>query len=138
MMQLQKKISMEDMQLLSAAERITGAKIADVMHTDTGLLFMVEKGELGKAIGRNGANLARLEGATKKQVSFAEEAENAQAFLKSFFSPLSIQLQEKGTGIFIRVSPQDRGLAIGRNGERIKKAKMLVQRYFGFDDVRVL
>jgi KH domain. len=37
----------------------------------------------------------------------------------------------------VGVAMEDRGLAIGKNGRRIKKAKRLAQRHHGIDDVLI-
>jgi transcription antitermination factor NusA-like protein len=38
----------------------------------------------------------------------------------------------------LKFNDEDKGLAIGKSGERIKKAKMLCKRLFGTEEVRIV
>ena len=136
---MEHKLSMEDMQLMNMLEQMTGARAEDVMFSDESVTFAVRQGDLGMAVGRQGANIARLERAMHRRVEIVEKGNDLHEFLSRFFLPIRIvEIRDTPDGAAIKVNASDRGLAIGRNGEKIKRAKMLAQRYFGAGNVKIL
>jgi len=53
---------------ISVFESITNTKLKDCIAEDDRLLFIVEEGQIGKAIGKQGSNIRRLEDLLKKRV----------------------------------------------------------------------
>jgi N utilization substance protein A len=120
----------------------TGASATDVVLTDDSVIFVVTKGELGKAIGKNGSNIIRLKSAFGRNVEIVEAADGIKEFLSNVFKPAKVlevrEENQSGKKIaFVSVEVKDKGLAIGRGGERIKKARLLAKRRFGLDDVKI-
>lgn len=120
----------------------TGATATDVVLSDDSVIFVVGKGDLGKAIGKNGSNIARLKSAFGRNVEIVEAAEGVKEFLANIFRPARVvEVREENQGgkrvAFVSVDAKDKGLAIGRGGERIKKARVLAKRRFGIDDVKI-
>ena len=37
--------------------------------------------------------------------------------------------------VYVSVEPSDKGIAIGKNGKNVARARILLQRYFGIDNV---
>ncbi|MBI5226876.1 NusA-like transcription termination signal-binding factor [Candidatus Micrarchaeota archaeon] len=137
-------LSMEDIQLLNMLEQRTGAQGLDVVRTETGFVFVVASGQAGKAIGKGRENLRRMERELGgKSVDVVETADTLEGFARNAFKPAllrTVELKKEGNTqkVFIKVDGTQRGLAIGRNGETIKKARMLLQRRFGVDDVKIV
>lgn len=133
------KLSNEDLQLLSALDSRTGARAVDVLNGEASIVFLLEKGELGKAIGKGGANLERLRGVFGKNVEFVEYSPELGEFVKNLFKPVEVLGVDKdGSEVAVKVENAKRGLAIGRGGEKIKRAKALLKKYFGVSDVKLL
>ncbi len=137
------KLTMEDIQFLNLLERITGAKANDVILEGDGIIFAVPDSEFGRAVGKHGANIERLQRAFNKQVEIVKSPSTKEQFFGSLLHPAVVKdLIEKDEAgrmaLEILVDLQDRGLAIGRNGEKIKRAKLLGKRYFDYCDVRVI
>lgn len=134
-------LSLEDIQLLNMLESRTGAQGIDVVRTETGLVFVVAAGHAGKAIGKGRENLRRLERELGKSVDVVENAATLEDFAKNAFKPAvirQVETKEEGKKVFIKVDGSQRGLAIGRNGDTIKKARVLLQRRFGVIDVKIV
>ncbi len=136
-------ISNAELQLINMLESNTGAHAKDVVMTDESVIFVVEKGELGKAIGKGGNNIRRMRHAFKRNVEVVEAADDLRGFLANIFKPVKlVEVQESTSGdrkvASISVNNKDKALAIGRAGERIKKARALAKREFGCDDVRII
>ena len=55
------------MKIISLFESLTGAKLKDCIANDK-VMFIVQESEMGKAIGKKGSNIKRIEGLLKKSV----------------------------------------------------------------------
>ncbi len=124
----------EDLNYFSAFERITGVFPADFLLQNETLIFIVESEELGKAIGKKGLNIARLKQVMNKRVLIIANSGDAVGLAKNFFSNIRFSQAEIQNGkITIYVDDRDRGLAIGKDGDRIKLAKQLFKKKFNLD-----
>ncbi len=135
-------LSTEDIATINLLESVTGARAVDVVHSLGSVLFVVKKGDLGKAIGKGGGNIRRITGALGRQVELIEEPATLDELLASAFAPARLNGMEKNvandrTEAIVTVDPKSKGLAIGRNGEKIKRARLLAKRYFDVDEVRI-
>jgi len=134
--------SEEEMRYLSLLEMISGVRARDclVSQEENKLIFLVEKEQVGRCVGRNGCHVKRLRQMLGKEVEVVGYSEDPQEFLRMLFSPaqiLSLKLvEEDGKRVAVlEVRPQDKGLAIGRGGNRIRKARKLVFRNCGIHDI---
>ncbi|HII38682.1 TPA: NusA-like transcription termination signal-binding factor [Candidatus Micrarchaeota archaeon] len=135
-------LSLEDIQLINFIEMSTGAKANDLVRDENALIIVVQKGELGKAIGKAGANVQKLRQKTGKEIVVIEDSDDAKAFLANVLAPAvlrNVAVSENGGKkvAIVDVDSKNRGGAIGRGGEKIKRARLLLQRKFGFDDVKL-
>ena len=135
-------LSNEDLQAINLFSQMTGAHAADFLQTEETVFFVVGKGEIGRAIGKQGANIERLRKAFGKPVELAETADSLDAFLRGIFLPAQIKdikLMEKNgkKTVNVTVEGKDKGLAIGRGGARIKKARLLAKRQYDVEDVKI-
>ncbi|HEV8289892.1 MAG TPA: NusA-like transcription termination signal-binding factor [Candidatus Norongarragalinales archaeon] len=136
-------ISNEELQVIALLEQNTGAHAKDAILTDDSIIYVVQQGELGKAIGKQGQNIAKMKKITDKKVEVVEAAEDINAFVKNLFTPveikaMNVQDREGKKVIVLEVDPANKGLAIGKGGEKIKRARMLVKRLFEYDDLKIL
>lgn len=136
------KLSLEDIQLLNVIEMSTGARANDLVMADENVTIVVQKGDLGKAIGKGGANIARLRQQFGKEIFVVEDSETVKGFLANIFAPVQLkavnEANEGGKKVaIVTVEGKNKGLAIGRGGEKIKRARLLAKRRFELDDVRV-
>jgi N utilization substance protein A len=137
------KLSLEDMQLIASFEQITGAAAVDVVRDDEGnrIIFVVRAKQLGKAIGRSGSNVRAASDAFGRPVDVVEMAETAEEFVKSALSPARVEkvkISEAKDGSLVAhvsVKDDDRGIAIGRDGRNVARARMLARRHFELDNV---
>jgi N utilization substance protein A len=54
------RLTEEEMRYMSLFERMTEAVLRDCVERDETVVFVVESGEMGKAIGKGGANIDRV------------------------------------------------------------------------------
>lgn len=137
------KLSMEDMALIAKFEQITGAAAIDVIRDDEGerIIIVVRAKQLGKAIGRGGVNVKAASEAFGRAVDVVEIADTAEAFVKSALAPARVEdvkiIEHKdGTRVAsVTVNSEDRGIAIGREGRNVARARILVRRHFDLNNV---
>jgi len=108
---------------------------SDYLTTENFLIFLVSSDSLGKAIGKRAVNIEKLGQLFKRRVIIIADSDDPEGFVRSFFSNIKIHeieirdiMGEKN--IMLTVDEKDRGIAIGRNGERIKAAKVFLKKKF--------
>ncbi|RLF43210.1 MAG: NusA-like transcription termination signal-binding factor, partial [Thermoplasmata archaeon] len=84
-------ISNEDMQKIRLATSITKADVIDCVEDDDTIVFVVSRGFLGVAIGKNARNIERLKEIFKKNVRFVELDDDEERFVANLFKPFKIE-----------------------------------------------
>jgi len=103
-----------------------------------GYVFLVDPMSLGKAIGKEGANIRKLRARLGPNVMIAKDADSAEDFLRGFLNNVQIlDVEERRApgqvALFVTVPDVQRGIAIGKAGSRIKGLKAMVKKKFGAD-----
>ena len=125
---------------ISLFENITRTKAKDCIEEEGMLIFIVEPFEIGKAIGKSGANIKRLESLTHKKIKVAEYSEDIIKFIRSLLMPLKVEeITQEGKTITIKDSDtKTKGLIIGRNAANLRKLEEWVKRYFDITEIKVM
>lgn len=136
------KITNDEMVLVNILEQETGARATDVLVTENTVWFLVQKGDLGRAIGRGGNNLRKLRDGFGKNVELVEASEELKKFLANFFHGVVFERYEEKEedgkkSVFLRVNASEKGKAIGKGGEKINVCRELIKRHFGVDELRI-
>jgi N utilization substance protein A len=124
----------------SALETVTEAtdvEPVDVVFdaVDERLLVLVPSGTSGAVGSRADALTSRL-GWPVEVVTYAG---NAAELIENALAPAevyNVTVSQSGVA-YAEVDHEDRGLAIGRGGTRIRRARLLAARYYGVDDVEL-
>ena len=122
------------MKCISLFEKLTGAIVKDCVIEEGKAIFVVKEGDMGKAIGKGGSTIDKVRKAFGMNISVVEHAESPEKFIENIFMPVkpsSLSIRD-GTA-FVNIDSRDRGSAIGRNGEKIKTGKTLLERHFKMD-----
>jgi len=132
------KLTNQEIKSISLFEQLTGVTIKDCVIDEEGTVFIVKEGDLGKAIGKKGSVIARVRSIFNKRIEIFEYGETPEKFIRNLFSPiqivnLNIQGGDDKKVAYISVDPMNRGAAIGRDGGRIKLARLLLKRHFNTD-----
>jgi len=132
------KYGIDVMRFMSIFESLTGAKLKDCI-LDEKITFIVQENEMGKAIGKKGANIKRIGEVLKKEVKLVEFNSDAAKFVSNLIYPLHAkEIKEEDNIINIYVDDRKtKGLLIGRNKKRINSVDDIVKRYFDVIEVRV-
>lgn len=97
------------------------------------IIYVIKKGGMGIAIGKNGDNIRKLSRVLGKRVEMVEFDEEPRVFIGNMFKPAEVSLvffdEENIVRVFVK-QKGNLGLAIGKNGSTIEKAKLLTARFF--------
>jgi len=137
------KLSEEQIRFISLFENITGAVARDCIidNESERIIFIVKPGNIGLAIGKAGINIKRVREFLHKAIDVVEYADNELKFVENTLSPAkikSVTVQEKRDGrriAMVTVDSKDRGIAIGKNGRNVARARLLAKRHYNIDDV---
>jgi N utilization substance protein A len=108
------------------------------------VIFVVNKGQMGMAIGKGGSNIKQLQNVINKKIELVEHSENPTDFVKNIFNSNIIQeirINDRmdGTKIVLVVADaKKKGLVVGKDGRNVDKARLLAKRYFNITNVLVI
>lgn len=136
------KFDTEAMRLISLFESITGVCPIDFMECDGTYIFLLRKDDMGLAIGRERRTIKIVERMMKRKVRVVEYSEDPETFIRNLFSPIEIRgisiVEKDGKRIaYVEVRPDQRVMAIGRNGRRIEGINALIRRHHELERVVV-
>jgi N utilization substance protein A len=136
-------LSNETVQFINMASKYSGASIRDCVVEDDRVVFVVDKGQLGVAIGSKAKNLEKLRSLFKKSVKFVEFDEDKARFVKNLCKPYEVtKVTVEGTDdasvIRIQVNPQDKSKLIGKGGRNINMIRKMAQRHHPIKDVQIV
>ena len=137
-------ISEDAMRMIAQFENLTGAGARDCVVDDKfgRILFVINPGEMGLAIGKKGASIKKASDAFGKKVEVVEYNPDKVQFIRNCFLPvqvMTVTFEEDVDGEIasVEVRDDDRGLAIGKEGRNIIKAKKLAVRQFDVSNVEL-
>jgi transcription termination/antitermination protein NusA len=135
------KYDLQSMKYMTYFERLTKAKVKDCFEdSNENLIFVVQDGEIGKALGKNCKTVLKLkEKLPNKKVKIVEYSSNLIKFIKNLIFPYKVQEinQEDDT---IKLKSDDmktKGLLIGKNGRNLRNYEGIVNRYFKIKEIKV-
>ena len=129
------------MKYISLFETITGAKVKDCLVDNFGqLFFIVYEGEIGKAVGKKGSNVRKIEGLLKRKFRVVEFSDDLIGFVTNLIYPIKLKTTEEKEGIlYIKdLDTKTKALLIGRNATNIKNYESIVKRYFKIEGIKVV
>ncbi|MBW3003820.1 NusA-like transcription termination signal-binding factor [Candidatus Woesearchaeota archaeon] len=128
------------MKYISLFETITRAKVKDCFELGEKLVFVVQEGEIGKAIGKKAANVKKIEGMLKKRIRIIEFNPDLIRFINNVIYPVKAKNIEQDNSIITITSPDShsRGLLIGKAAEILRNNEKIVQRYFEIEEIKVI
>ncbi len=133
------KYDMDLMKYMSLFETLTQAKLKDCILGER-LLFIVEEGQMGKAIGKKGVNVKKIEGVLKKKIRLVEYSSDVLQFVRNLVYPLNVNEVKREEDCVVIAAPDTntRSLLIGRDRNNLNELKTIVKRYFDVEDIKVV
>lgn len=120
-------------------ESMTHASVKDCINEEGRLIFIVNKGEIAKAIGKGGVNIKKIERMINKRVKIVEFSEDMLEFVRNVIAPLKVAdiADNEGTVVITSPDSQTRGLLIGRGAVNLRNFENIVKRYYDIKEIRV-
>ncbi len=139
------KITADEMRYIALFESVSGASVKDcIVDEEQGrVIFIVNPGQVGVAIGRGGRNIHTLEKMTGKKQEIIEYSEDPAQFIKNALKPAvvkEVRVSDRADGkkiAVVTVAPKDKGVAIGKNGKNAERLRFLSKRYFNIQNVSI-
>src|SRR3989338_10464861 len=81
------RLNLQSIQQINLFENITGAKVKDCIN-DEELTFIIEEGNIKRALGRDNANIKRLESLLKKNIKLIAYSKDVLKFVANLIYPI--------------------------------------------------
>ena len=135
-------LSNQDMQFINMASNVTKTHIMDCINLEDRIIFIVQKGQLGAAIGIKAKNLERLRSLFKKIIKFVEFDDNKETFIINLFKPykinnVTLEGEEDALVAKVEVNISDKSKIIGKGGRNIEIIRNLARRHHAIKDVQI-
>ena len=139
------KITTDQMRLMSLFQNVTGATARDCVEDEKQdrVIFVVNAGKMGLAIGKGGSHIKTLQNIIKRNIELVEYSDDPTVFLKNMLnsklvSEVKIKKRADGTlQAIVIVDPRKKGIVVGREGRNAEKARLLAKRYFEISSVLI-
>jgi N utilization substance protein A len=140
----ERKLGPEELRYIALFQSITGTTVLDCIVDEdfNRIIYIVRPEDMGRAIGRKGINVKKLSDLLKKNIEIVEHSDNLENMVKNVFREarvVSVNLVERAgqKTLYVRVPDTDKGKAIGREGKNLKRARLILKRFFDVDKIVV-
>jgi N utilization substance protein A len=141
---MERNISFKERRYIEELRILTKATALDCVIDDRfdRVIYVIRQGDMGLAIGKKGENIRRLQNVLGKRIEMVECADSFEAFVVNIFKPAEVTGIERDPengpiNVLVR-KKGDLGIAIGKGGCNIEKARILCRRFFASDIGEVL
>ena len=139
------KITSEEFALMSLFQKISGAMARDCILDNklNRVIFLVNRGEMGLAIGKKGESIKKLEKNIMKDVELVEYSDDPKELIRNALHSKfinQIQINEKSNGkssATVKVAAKKTGATVGKSGRNAEKARIIIKRYFEISKLKI-
>ena len=140
------KLTSDELRLMSLFQSITSATARDCIVDDKmdRVIFVVNKGQMGLAIGKGGSTIKQLQNMVAKKIELVEFSEDPVEFIRNMLNAdmiNDVRISERADGTkqaVVTVDPRKKGAVVGREGRNAEKARLLAKRYFQISNVLIV
>lgn len=136
------KLNDQTLRQITLFENITNTTVKDCLEQSGTIYFIVDNGQLHKAVGRNGSNIKRLRDLLHKNIKVIEYSSKTEIFIRNIFrefpiKDITIENSEDGRKkiAYVSVDIRDKGKIIGRESRNLKIARTIIRRHEKIDIV---
>jgi N utilization substance protein A len=130
---------------MSLFQSITSVTARDCVVDDKmdRVIFIVNKGQMGLAIGKGGATIRQLQNVVAKKVELVEYSDDASDFVRNILNPQmvnEVKITQRTDGskqAVVLVDAKRKGVVVGKEGRNAEKARLLAKRYFQISNVLI-
>ncbi|MFY9749164.1 MAG: NusA-like transcription termination signal-binding factor [Methanoregula sp.] len=141
---MERNIGFKERRYIEELRILTRATALDCVIDDRfdRVIYVIRQGDMGLAIGKKGDNIKRLQNVLGRRIEMVEYAEDPGVFIANIFKPAGVVDVEHGADdspVNVLVNKKsDLGIAIGKAGCNIEKARILCRRFCGLEIGEVL
>jgi N utilization substance protein A len=141
---MERNIGFKERRYIEELRILTRATAFDCVIDDRfdRVIYVIRQGDMGLAIGKKGENIKRLQNVLGKRIEMVEFAEIPDDFVANIFKPAEVtgieRTTENGPVNVLVNKKSDLGIAIGKAGCNIEKARILCRRFHGLEIGEVL
>jgi len=137
------RLTTDQIRMMAAFESVTGVLARDCIFDDRSAVFVVDERSVGKAVGKKGQNVKKLQNLLNRRVEVIGYSDDPVRFLKNIFHPahiLAVNVIDKNGKKIARVhiDKESKRIFERKIESRMKIAKTLAKRYFNIDNVVVM
>ena len=134
--------SSQEMEYIQLLHSLVDVNVIDCIHDEYRVVYVVEEGQAGRTIGKNGENVKKLNQIIKKEIEIIEYSNDPEKFMRNLLHAievenLTITKGKEGLVAIIRVKDSSRGRLIGKNGRNIHKIRKLAKRHHNFETIKI-
>ena len=131
---------------MSLFQSITSATARDCIVDDRmeRVIFVVDKGQMGLAIGKGGSTIKQLQNVVGKKVELVEFSDDPAEFIRNMLNAdmvNDVRISDRNDGTkqaVVIVDQRKKGAVVGREGRNAEKARLLAKRYFQISNVLIV
>jgi N utilization substance protein A len=131
---------------MSLFQSITSATARDCIVDDRmeRVIFVVNKGQMGLAIGKGGSTIKQLQNVVGKKVELVEFSDDPAEFIRNMLNAdivNDVRISDRNDGTkqaVVIVDQRKKGAVVGREGRNAEKARLLAKRYFQISNVLIV
>ena len=130
------KLTQATIGYINVFEKVSGANVKDCIEKDGNLLFIVEEGNIQKAL----KGLGKIEALLKKKILIIGHSDDIGKFVLNLLYPEKpdfIKFENKILTIEVQDSRM-KGRIYGRSRERLDWIEDVVKNYFDIEEIRVV
>ena len=139
------KLTTDQMRMMSLFQNVTGATARDCVEDEKQdrVIFVVNTGKMGLAIGKGGVHIKSLQNIVKRNVELVEFDDDPAKFLTNLLNSKlisEVKINKRADGskqAIVMVDPRKKGIVVGREGRNAEKARLLAKRYFDISSVLI-
>ncbi|HEX2614970.1 MAG TPA: NusA-like transcription termination signal-binding factor [Nitrososphaera sp.] len=140
------KITSDELRLMSLFQSITSATARDCIVDEKmdRVIFVVNKGQMGLAIGKGGMTIKQLQNVIAKKIELVEFSDDPAEFIRNMLNAdmvNEVKLSDRSDGskqAVVVVDQKKKGAVVGREGRNAEKARLLAKRYFQITNVLIV
>lgn len=131
---------------MSLFQSVTSATARDCILDEKmdRVIFVVNKGQMGLAIGKGGSTIKQLQNVIVKKIELVEFSEDAAEFIRNMLNAEmvnDVRISDRSDGskqAVVTVDQRKKGAVVGREGRNAEKARLLAKRYFQITNVQIV
>ncbi|MFH1065455.1 MAG: NusA-like transcription termination signal-binding factor [Nanoarchaeota archaeon] len=123
---------MKTIGFINVFENLTHAGVKDCFAEGDSLVFIIDAGQMGLAIGKGGVNIKNASSVFNKDIKIYEFNPEPVEFVKNLLYPLKPKAVERQDNlVIIKTSGSvEKGKVFGREKTNLKRIQEIVKKYF--------